>query len=219
MLIAGIDEAGRGPCFGPLVIGIVVIEMKNEDQLRKIGVKDSKQLTPKQRQEQFGPVQAAAVEYATVHIPAPELDQLMDRYSLNEIEAMKIGFLLNQLKNKPEVAFIDSPDTIAGNFAKRIKKYISFPCKLTTEHKADSNYPVCAAASILAKVERDQVIEKLAEKHGPIGSGYSHDPQTIAYLSAFVEKNNSLPEFCRKKWETSQRELNKKRQSKLFSTP
>ena len=156
------------------------------------------------------------MEYGTIHIEANELDTLMDRKSLNEIEAMKIGELLNRLQHKPEIVFIDSPDPIASAFGKRIQKYLSFSCKLRTEHKADINYPVCSAASVLAKVERDNAISQIAAQNGSIGSGYSHDPQTIAFLSDFVTTHNSLPVFCRHKWETSQRFLNNRRQTKLF---
>lgn len=216
MRIAGIDEAGRGPCFGPLVIGICVIDAENEDRLKEIGVKDSKQLSESDRVSQYPKIKTACLEFATVSVSSTELDDLMNRKSLNEIEAIKIGGLLNGLRQKPDVAFIDSPDPIAQNFGKRIEKYLSFSCKLRCEHKADVNYPIVSAASVLAKVERDSEIQKLAKIHGKIGSGYPHDPQTIAFLREFVEQNNALPPFCRKKWETSREALNKKRQTKLF---
>lgn len=216
MLIAGIDEAGRGPCLGPMVLAVATISKETESALEEIGVKDSKQLSAQQRLEQFPKIKTALHEYATVHIEPAELDALMDWKSLNEIEAMKIGFLLNNLKQKPDIVFVDSPDVIQENFGERIRKYLTFETKLRTEHKADVNYPIASAASILAKVERDFAIETLSKTHGSIGSGYSHDPVTREYLFNYVKQNKCLPAFCRKSWDTSRQALDSTLQQKLF---
>lgn len=215
MLIAGIDEAGRGPCLGPMVLAVATIEKKKEDILLEIGVKDSKLLSPEQRTEQNSQLKDILNEFSFTAIDANEIDSLRDWKSLNEIEAMRIGLLLNGLKQKPELVFIDSPDIIQDNFGKRIRKYINFETTLKTEHKADFNYPIVGAASIIAKVERDRCIEVLAKKHGNIGSGYPHDPITIKFLKEFIAKNKALPSFARKSWITSQEMLNKEFQKKL----
>jgi len=215
MLIAGIDEAGRGPALGPMVLSIATIEKKDEELLRKLGVKDSKLLQAKERQRQRRELRKILYEFNSVKIPAAEIDSLRDRKSLNEIEAMRIGYLLNSLKKKPEVAYVDAPDPIAKNFGKRIKKYISFGLTIKAEHKADVNYPIVSAASIIAKVERDTAIERLCRKYGKLGSGYPHDPDTIAFLCNWVKKNKSLPDFARKSWETSKNIENKVFQKKL----
>ena len=216
MLIAGVDEAGRGPVLGPMVLAICVIDKNREEELVELGVKDSKQLSKEERGRQFPLIKTIAAEFASVCIQPLELDELMIRKSLNEIEAMKIGYLLNNLKHKPELVIVDSPDTIAANFGKRIQKYLNFETKLKTEHKADVNHPVASAASVLAKVERDLEIEKLAAIHGNIGSGYSHDPVTRQFLEEFVKTHNALPDYCRKQWMTGQNMLNANRQQKLF---
>lgn len=216
MLIAGVDEAGRGPVLGPMVLAIATIQKERETELLEIGVKDSKMLSPEKRSEQFPQIKRALNEFATCHIKPKELDALMDWKSLNEIEAMKIGLLLNNLKKKPEIVFIDSPDIIQDNFGKRIKKYLTFETILKTEHKADVNYPITSAASILAKVERDSAIAELAREFGEIGSGYSHDPTTRDYLFNFVKQNKCLPSFCRKSWDTSRQALDSQLQQKLF---
>lgn len=216
MLIAGIDEAGRGPCLGPMVLAVTSIEKRNEQKLVEIGVKDSKMLSPKQRSEQFGKIKRAVSEFATVHIEPEELDKLMDWRSLNEIEAMKIGHLLNNLKQKPEIVFVDAPDVIEGNFTKRIHKYLSFDIAIRSEHKADVNYPIVSSASIIAKVERDKRIEELAKEFGCLGSGYSHDPLTISFLKRWMESHKALPPFARKAWSTNQRISDEFFQKKLF---
>lgn len=216
MLISGIDEAGRGPCLGPLVMAVASIQKENETELIQIGVKDSKMLSVEQRNFQFPKITQTVLEFATCHIEPKELDMLMDWKSLNEIEAMKAGFLLNNLRQKPDIVFIDSPDLIEANFAKRIQKYLTFDTILKTEHKADVNYPVVSAASIIAKVERDAAIEKIAGEYGSVGSGYSHDPATRAFLLNFVKQNKQLPPFCRKSWDTSRQMLDTQMQQKLF---
>lgn len=216
LIIAGIDEAGRGPCIGPMVLGIAVMHKSDESKLLEIGVKDSKQLAPDVRTRQSIQLKQCLLEFGFEKIHAQELDELMDRKSLNEIEAMKIASLLNGLKNKPEVVFVDSPDVIPKNFAVRIKKYLNFAPTIFSEHKADQNHPIVSAASVLAKVQRDREIELLAEKHGELGSGYPHDEITINFLKKWLETNDSFPSFVRKKWLTNQRMLNEKFQTKLF---
>ncbi|MDO8537519.1 MAG: ribonuclease HII [archaeon] len=216
MIIAGIDEAGRGPVLGPMVIAVASIEKIEEEKLIELGVKDSKLLTQAQRNGFENEIKKLVSEYAFTKISPQEIDELRDRKSLNEIEAMRIGQLLNELKTKPEKVYVDSPDILANNFAKRIYNYLDFDCVIQAEHKADLNYPIVSAASIIAKIERDAEIEKLAKIHGKLGSGYPHDPDTISFLKNWVEKNKSLPDFSRKSWETSKNLLDAKLQKKLF---
>jgi len=215
MLIAGVDEAGRGPALGPMVLGIATIEKKDEGKLRKLGVKDSKLLSAEERRRQHAELPKILREFSFTRIEAKEIDELRDRKSLNEIEAMRIGYLLNNLREKPDIVYIDSPDPLASNFARRIKKYMSFSTELRAEHKADMNYLIVGAASVIAKVERDLEIERLCKKFGKLGSGYPHDPDTISFLCNWVKKNKKLPEFARKSWETSKNIENRVFQKKL----
>ena len=217
MLIAGIDEAGRGPCVGPLVMAVTCIEKKNEQSLFDLGVRDSKLILKKKREDFFPKIKKLVTEYNISKITATKLDVLMIRKSLNEIEAMMAGELLNSLKKKPDLVYVDSPDTLEANFAVRIKKYISFDTIIKAEHKADINYPVVSAASIIAKVTRDKEIEKLEKTYGKIGSGYSHDERTITFLKKYLHENNSLPNIVRKSWVTTQNILKEKYQKKIVN--
>ena len=216
MLIAGIDEAGRGPCIGPLVLAVAVIEREREALLSGIGVTDSKMLSEKERNSQFPKIKKALSEFSTIHVKPEEIDSLRDWKSLNEIEAMRAAQLLNGLKTKPDLVYVDSPDVLEHNFAKRIKKFLSFEVALKAEHKADLNYPIVSAASILAKVERDSAVRELEKKFGKSGSGYPHDPDTIAFIKKYLDKHCKLPPIARKSWNTSQRMLDAKLQTKLF---
>src|SRR3989338_588062 len=112
MLIAGIDEAGRGPCIGPLVISVACIEKRDEEKLIELGVKDSKLLSARERERQFRELKKILKEFRFVRIEAEEIDSLRDRKSLNEVEAMRVGELLEGLEEKPEVVYVDSPDVI-----------------------------------------------------------------------------------------------------------
>jgi len=210
MLIAGIDEAGRGPAFGPMTIGIAVMEKESEKELKSLGVKDSKQILPNKRKALISEIKKHCIEQKVLVIEPIEINDLMAQHSLNEIEAMKIGELINGLKKKPEIIYIDSPDAVKGAFEKRIRKYLNkshAKTKIIAENKADSNYVVVGAASVLAKVMRDDEIEKLAEEYGDFGSGYPSDPKTQNYLREYVKKYNKLPPFSRIFWSTIQKAL------------
>ena len=130
MLIAGIDEAGRGPCMGPLVMAITLIRKEDEEKLVSLGVKDSKMLSPGERGRQFPEIKKIALEWHSSHITAEEIDSLMARKSLNEIEAMHAAKLINSLESRPEVIYVDSPDVVMADFGKRIEKYVAFPAKI-----------------------------------------------------------------------------------------
>jgi len=221
MLIAGIDEAGRGPCFGPMTMSIVVIEKKQERKLKEIGVKDSKDILPNKRDALFSKVKNAAIEYKIKIISPIEINDLMAKENLNEIEAIKIGELINSLKEKPEIIYVDSPDATPGKFEKRIRKYLTAEkqkLKILAENKADSKYVVVGAASILAKVTRDREIEKMREEFGDFGSGYPSDPKTKKYLEEYFNKNKKLPPFSRIFWSTCKRyvDTTDNQQQKLF---
>ena len=217
MLVAGIDEAGRGPVVGPMVMAVACIDKKKEHGLLQLGVKDSKQLSKSRREELFPLIKSMVHSYNFKVMPAKELDELMVRRSLNEIEAMMAGELLNSLEKKPGIVFVDSPDILEANFAQRIKKYISFETVIRSEHKADVNYPIVSAASIVAKVLRDKEIGEIEKVFGKIGSGYSHDEQTIMFLKNYLQHNNSFPDIVRKSWLTSQNLLAEKFQKKILN--
>jgi ribonuclease HII len=216
VLVAGIDEAGRGPVVGPLVMSVAVVRKEDEEKLLELGARDSKEMSAKERESVCKELVRVLHAHKTVKCSAGELNVLMVRKSLNEIEAMKCAFLLNGLAEKPEIVFVDSPDVIMGDFAKRIGKYLSFKTRLVAEHKADRNYPVVSAASVIAKVERDLEIKKLEKEYGVIGSGYPHDEKTIVFLRNYLRENRKLPSCARVHWETAKNLEAELFQKKLF---
>lgn len=219
MLIAGIDEAGRGPCFGPMVITLVVAKKEKEKELKSLGVKDSKLLAPAKRKALIEGIKNNVLEEKTAVISAQQINDSMVVHSLNEMEAVHIAQLINKLQEKPEIIYVDSPDATKGAFEKRIRKYLDKrleKVKIVAENKADTNYVVVGAASIIAKVTRDEEIEQLSKKYGDFGSGYPSDPKTIAYLKEYVQKNKKLPPFSRIFWANVKAELESLGQQKLF---
>ncbi|MBA3064300.1 ribonuclease HII, partial [Candidatus Woesearchaeota archaeon] len=103
-LILGIDEAGRGPVIGPLVIAGVSIDEKGIDKIKKLGVKDSKLLSPKQREELFDKIINTVKEYKAIIIQPEEIDSALrsESLNLNWLEAIKSAEIINFLK--PEKA-------------------------------------------------------------------------------------------------------------------
>ncbi|MFA5381713.1 MAG: ribonuclease HII [Candidatus Micrarchaeia archaeon] len=218
-MISGCDEAGKGCVLGPLVLSITLI---NDNKLiENLGLKDSKLLNPKKREELDKEIRKYCKIYSYA-ITAQELNQLMEKYSLNEIEAMKIAHLIEQAYkegNKLNTLYIDSPDHIASNFSKRVYKYLKPKIKkeviLISEHKADFKYPIVSAASIISKVMRDAEIERIKQElNYDFNSGYTSDKKTIEFL----ENNHSRPEvkkYIREHWETYKRLKESTKQKKL----
>jgi ribonuclease HII len=204
-MICGIDEAGRGPVLGDLVIAGMLIDEKDISILEKSGIKDSKKLTRNRREELYKFL-VSNFRYHLIKVSPHEIDESRKRINLNEIEAMKFAKVLDILK--PTRAFIDCVGTVPETFFGLINKNLAWRCKLIIEHKADDTYPVVSAASIIAKVERDRGIEKLKEEYGEIGSGYPSDPKTIDFIRRCSDENGAFPEFVRKSWKTSSRALN-----------
>lgn len=191
--------------LGPLVICLATVEQGREAELKKIGVKDSKLLTPKRREHLYDKIVAICKELIVMKTTASTLNEMMKKYSLNEIEAMELGKALSLLKTPAELVYIDSPDTVAGRFCTRIRKYHMGNEQLICEHKADFNYPITSAASIIAKVERDAVIEEIKkELCCDFGSGYTSDDRTINFLKKNFHRLE-VHKYIRKEWGTIDR--------------
>ena len=214
--IAGIEEAGRGPVIGPMVMAITVIQSANESILREIGVKDSKMLSPIQRTKLFEQLKEVLKIYKFLIISPREIDAALGSKStnLNWLEADKSVELVNLIPMNIEIdgLYIDCPSTNTAAWSSYVKTRLTrnYGC-LVAEHKADQNYPIVSAASIIAKVIRDQEIEKIKTKYQvDFGSGYTSDPRTINFLEQWVKEHKNLPDFVRKSWKTVSRILNKK---------
>ena len=208
-MIIGVDEAGRGCIIGPMVICAAAINPLEEYKLKELGVKDSKKLSPHQREGLYGKV-GRLTKYTTVKITAEELNELMDHKNLNEIEAMKIAHAIDTLGIRDATVYVDSPDNVPAKFAKRIEKYLKTRVKIISENKADDTYVIVGAASIIAKVTRDREIEKIKKETGiEFNSGYTSDPVTQKYV-ARRKDYPQLAKYLRTRWSTLRVEKQRK---------
>jgi ribonuclease HII len=197
MRILGLDEAGRGCVLGPLVVGGFVCEPAGFEALEAAGVDDSKALSAKKR------VRIRAV--------LPEMGELFKRdISAKAIDACNINTLEEDaffsiiVETRPDAVIIDAPchPRAIPAFERRLTQRLQaagVPVPtFTIEPKADANYVVVGAASIVAKVHRDAEIAQL----GAVGSGYPSDPKTRAWLMGFLEREEAFPSCVRTRWGT-----------------
>ena len=177
MRVAGVDEAGRGCAIGPLVIAAAVFEEETLPILKEIGVKDSKKVSPKKREKLEVQIKEHAIDYRIYEIQPKTIDQVVFRSiplrRLNYLETMIMAKLVRDLC--PDLVHMDPPDVDNTRCAEQLQSVIKYPLEVICEPKADLKYVSTGAASILAKVRRDQIIKELREKHGDFNSGYSSD--------------------------------------------
>ena len=215
-MICGVDEAGRGPCFGPLVVAGILVE--NDAELVRIGACDSKQLTPHRREQLAPMIQRIASKYEIIVLPAEDIDDLRKSMTLNELEVFVYSKIIEKLR--PDVCYVDAVDVKEERFGRDILSHLSYKPRIISEHKADAKYPIVGAASILAKVTRDEHMRKIASEleprlNLPLGSGYPSDPITKRFLKTWVAQFGSLPPHVRKSWETCQQLIKNKDMKRL----
>ncbi|MDG6923280.1 MAG: ribonuclease HII [Nitrososphaerota archaeon] len=221
MIVAGVDEAGRGSVLGPLVVAAVSLREESLSRLRKIGVKDSKLLSPARRNKLFREIKNISNSVSYEKIYPSSIDRVVlsgeKLHRLNYLEAQAMAKLLSKISF--DRAFVDCCDTNQQRFGFEISHSVAlrlgnsftlgernpFFDKITSEHHADRNYVVVSAASIVAKVTRDATIARLSKVHGNIGSGYPSDSDTMSYLKACFERSRTFPDFVRHSWLTIRR--------------
>ena len=221
MFKLGIDEAGRGPVIGPMVVAACLIEEKTEKKFKKLGVKDSKQLTPKRREHLAEKIREEAETFEVIIIPAKEIDTTKTNgIKLNELEALACAKLINKINkgySKIKVV-VDCPSPSINKWSDFLKTKIKnlSNLEISCEHKADKNHTSVSAASILAKSVREKEMDKIKAVYGSeIGSGYTSDPATIRYLEKNCHKHKETDIF-RKSWITWKNAENKSKQRRLF---
>jgi ribonuclease HII len=207
MQIAGVDDAGRGPIIGPLAIAGVLLDEKDLHKLIGLGVKDSKLLSPRRREELAAEIKKLVLKYHVAMLSPTEIDRVVETgkklHKLNRLEAQTMAKVITVLK--PDVAYVDASDVLPDRFKQHIVENLTFKVQIISEHKADVNYPIVSAASIIAKVERDRALSALQDKYGNIGCGYATDPDTIKFLENWITKFGFYPDFVRKSWKPAKR--------------
>ena len=186
MLICGVDDAGRGSLLGPLVIAGVSIKKTKIRKLSAMGVKDSKKLTPATREKLYKKIIGFVDGYYVAKIPPRIIDRSVKNHKLNHLEAKYMAQVISKLK--PSISYVDSCDVNSRRFGKEISK-MSNNNKVKSYHHADIRFVVVSAASIIAKVRRDQVITRLRKKFD-LGSGYPSDAKTIQFVKQYFSEHS-----------------------------
>lgn len=194
--ICGVEEAGRGPVIGPMVMACLWTQ--DEELLRRIGAKDSKQLSPVQREDIFeklvGLKDAGKIGFTLAILTPQEIDAAVEGTSdnLNLLELRTSARLINEgfAQAKIEQALIDCPTRSTEKYGAAIAQLLEKPIKVIAENKADENYPVVGAASIIAKVTRDRLMIELANEFPHYGFEQHKGYCTELHLAAL---NNHGP--------------------------
>ena len=210
VLIAGVDEAGRGCVIGPLVVAGILLKAENLPVLQKLGVKDSKLLNKKKREALTPKILKVIESHHIIRLQPKEIDHVVNSgrklHKLNRLEAETMAQIINQLK--PDEAYVDAADVLEERFKHHIQERLTVKTALISKHKADRIYPAVSAASIIAKVARDDEIATLTAQHGDFGTGYLTDPKTMTFLKQLLKANGEYPDFVRKSWKPAKRAQN-----------
>lgn len=208
-MICGVDEAGKGPVLGPLVVAGVCFS--DEEKINTLGVKDSKKLSARRRTQYAKAIMQIASATEILIIPASDIDDMRKVMTMNEIEVFSFYRVIKKLQ--PNLCYVDAADVNEKRFGREIGKRLPKKIEIISKHKADDIFPIVSAASILAKTCRDREIKKLEQilqkrLKLPLGSGYPADPVTKKFLRTWVKKFKKLPPQTRKSWKTATNLLN-----------
>lgn len=223
MLFLGIDDAGRGPAIGPMVLAGVLINDETRKEFIQLGIKDSKTLLPKKREALAKLIKEKSISHFHIIIPPKEIDnQPNDGLNLNQREAIASAQIINKLyksaKKEDIVVMIDCPSVNIEAWKQYLEGFVmaKTDLKIICEHKADEKHIEVSAASILAKTIRDSEVEKIKKDIGvDFGSGYAADPLTRKFIYDHYEKYKDKGIF-RESWGTIKKHKSYKSQKKLF---
>lgn len=209
----GVDEAGKGPVLGPMVAAAV----RAPPGALPDDVDDSKRLPPDRREElaarlrgtEVVGVGVAAVGVARIDDPGTDMNGLTVAAQAAAVSAVA---------HPGDRVVADAGDVDAERFGRRVADTVDAPIDVVAEHGADAERAPVAAASVVAKVERDRRMAGIADEYGgygDVGSGYPGDPATRAFLREYVRDRGTLPDCARATWSTCEDLLAAAEQSAL----
>jgi ribonuclease HII len=187
-----------------MVVAGVSATREGVARLKGLGVKDSKALSAKRRGELFPEILKAAEKVCWECVPPGEIDEVVfygrRLRKLNYLEAVYFAKVIDVLG--AQRVTVDASDVVPGRFGRDITRNLAAKCRIVSRHKADRDFPIVSAASIVAKVERDRQVEMLRDAHGDFGSGYPSDPATKSFFLDWMKRGDPLPPYVRKSWKT-----------------
>lgn len=216
-MIAGIDDATKCPCIGSIFLAGAVADETTIHSWQEIGVKDSKLIARKKREELAGIIKATSRAYHVDQITPSMIDD--KSFNLNEWEMLIVFRIIEALSIcEPQHIYIDNWETSQIGFNKRYqflmsdaaqfrraeKNIILQPSLLAqapviAEHRADENYTIVGAASILAKTASDEQYDHYKKEYGDFGSGSPADPKTRHFV---WQHRHNPPPLIRTSWHT-----------------
>lgn len=197
--LIGVDEAGRGPVIGPMVICALAIDESQNQELIELGIKDSKAFgsskRAKKRRAELAKQIKENFEYALVSIDAKEIDRWKDLGGINKMEQHYAAEIIDQLHQAERI--IADGKNLFSPLKHRYRQ-------LEALDKADAAEPVVAAASIIAKAERDrrfdEIVAEYATIFGEVGGGGYPNKKTEAFIRHYAQTYKRLPNEVRKTW-------------------
>jgi len=214
----GIDDATKCPCIGSIFLAGVTADAATIETWKQLGVKDSKLITPKKRTKLAKIIKETALGFSIHQMPPQMIDNKV--FNLNEWEMLTVFKIMHDLHKYGELGnvYIDNWEVTQKLFKKRFRALIKGSMRaqlvshkirinrtnlralnIIAEHRADENYTIVGAASILAKTESDLQYKKYKKKYGNFGSGSPADPQTRLFV--WQHRHNPLP-IIRTSWNT-----------------
>jgi len=200
-LVAGIDEAGRGPVIGPMIMAGIEISASDVIKLIKLGVKDSKSMSKDMRERIFKNLLKIESRIAYAVISPSIIDEwIIKKNGLNALEAFVVSELILKFFDEARYIFVDAPST-EKSYRRYIQEFLDEKIKkVFTESQADKVRPIVSAASIIAKTIRELEIERIKKDVKiDFGSGYPSDPRTRKALPLLLKK---APHVVRYSWKT-----------------
>ncbi|MEZ0393540.1 MAG: ribonuclease HII [Desulfurococcaceae archaeon] len=201
----GVDEAGRGPLVGDMVVAGVLLGDAELDALRELGLRDSKELSPRRRADLYREIVNRSLMVTAVYVAPWSLDAL----NVNLATARAIESILRAVGAYARARGLGAVNVYVDE-VKGADVMIRSSCaralgavlgEVLVEADADAKYLPVSAASVVAKVERDRVASALRMHYGDFGSGYPTDPRTLEWLRAFAALERP-PILVRRKWAT-----------------
>jgi ribonuclease HII len=205
MLLLGIDDAGRGPLIGPMVLAGVLIDRDMERKFKSKNIRDSKDVLHDERVKLSKMIKEESFSHK---IDKSYPDEIDGSGNLNTLEARKAAEIVDSIniqkyRNDKIKVVVDCPSVNTTAWRETMIGFIKHidNLEIICEHKADVNHVSVGAASILAKVMREDEVAKIKKQYGNIGSGYPSDPTTKEFLK---EKGKELKDsgIFRKSWST-----------------
>ena len=206
----------RGALIGPMVIAGVTMDSHVEKRLARLGVKDSKLLSPKRREELAAKIlevtrSKGVSGNVVIPIPPCKIDGYRkNKINLNMIEVRAMAEIIDIIGG--DRVYIDALTSRPERFKRVLMRQLQTKRDengIIAENKADKKYTVVGAASIIAKVERDRAIEEIKRKvNFDFGVGYPHDERTVRFVEQLIRDSSKsgqpLPSYVRRSWATTQ---------------